>query len=221
MKSYLSWQLAGIGLVGLTYIGLVSCSRSLELSQEKSAVEAIAVAQRQPTETAISDYPPQAVAFEVCGELPDWQRATLEEQTAALQANPRYGETIATDPLKELFDKFWSQSIITFTTYGLSARTEPLYLSGVWTGIDAMADCHTGDRPNAINQGELAEMWLIGYEVTEIEWTGETYLVTVDATASGLQFVQFERADNQDSLPIVVVEPSGDEVSIASGDWSG
>lgn len=159
------------------------------------------------------------MAYDVCGELPDWERLSLEEQTAALMDNPRYGEAIAIDPLKSLFEKFWHESLITFTTYGLSARTEPINLSGVWTGVEAMSACYEGDRPANINAGTLGEMWLIGYQIVDFSWTGEAYRVTVEPTETGLRFVQFERLDRGASLPMLVQEAGGDELTVASGDW--
>ncbi|MGF1459188.1 MAG: hypothetical protein ACFBSG_09195 [Leptolyngbyaceae cyanobacterium] len=179
----------------------------------------IPVAQQPSTETAASSFPARVVAFEVCGEIAGWERPTLEAQTAALTQNPRYGEALETDPLKGLFEKFWHLPIITFTTYGLSARTEPIDLSGVWTGIEAMSACYEGDRPAAINNGELAEMWLMGYQIKDFVWTGKNYQVTVDAMPAGLQFVQFERLDGESILSVKVIESSGTNLSVASGDW--
>ena len=177
------------------------------------------VMQSEGTETAIAEQPPQSIDFVVCGAIPDWERLSLAEQTAALTEQPRYGEAITAEPLKSLFEKFWQQSVISFTTYGLSARTEPVYLSGVWTGIDAMSGCYEGDRPEAINQGELAELWLIGHQVVDITWANDAYQVTVDTTTTGLQFVQFDRLETSEILPLVVIESDGDQVAVASGDW--
>ncbi|NEQ44054.1 MAG: hypothetical protein F6K00_11055 [Leptolyngbya sp. SIOISBB] len=184
-----------------------------------STHEAIPLAQSTSTETAIANSPPQTVNHDVCGALPEWERLSLDAQTTALIENPRYGEALAVEPLKSLFEKFWQESLITFTTYGLSARTEPVYLSGVWTGIEAMSACYEGDRPAAINAGTLAEMWLIGYQIADFVWTGETYQVTVEPTTAGLRFIQFERLENEDTLPLVVLESGGGTLTVASGDW--
>lgn len=212
-----SWQLLGTGAIYFGVVGLSGCPASV-VAQAPDA-EMIPVVQSNSTDTAIADFPPQAVVFEVCGDLPDWERLSLTDQTAELLNNPRYGAAIHEEPLKTLFDKFWNESVITFTTYGLSARTEPVYLSGVWTGIEQMDACYGGDRPEAINTGELAEVWLIGHRVVDIEWTGNEYELTVDSVPSGLQFVQFARLESELTLPIVVIEADGDHLTAASGDW--
>lgn len=220
MHTWFSWPI--VNTLGLTLVslGLVGCPSSLSLADSVSSTqEAIPLAQSASTETAIANSPPQTVTHHVCGALPEWERLSLEAQTTALMDNPRYGEALAAEPLKSLFEKLWQESLITFTTYGLSARTEPVYLSGVWTGIEAMTACYEGDRPAAINAGTLAEMWLIGYQVDEFLWTGETYQITVQPTTTGLQFVQFERLENEDTLPLVVLESGGSTLTVASGDW--
>ncbi len=219
MHTWFSWPTVGtLGLI-LSSLGLAGCPLSRSLADAVPSVqEAIPLAQPTSTETAIANSPPQTVPHEICGAMPDWERLSLEDQTAALMANPRYGEALETEPLKSLFEKFWNESLITFTTYGLSARTEPVYLSGVWTEIDAMSACYEGDRPAAINAGTLAEMWLIGYQIVEFVWTGETYQVTVEPT-TGLRFIQFERLEDEDTLSMVVLESDGDPLTVASGDW--
>lgn len=220
MKKKFSWQTIGVSTLVLSILGLYACPDVQPTQGAKSVdSEAIPVVQSKSTDTAVVEFPSQTVAFEVCGDIPDWQRLELSEQTTALMENPRYGEALNEEPLKELFEKFWHESVITFTTYGLSARTEPVFLSGVWTGINAMDACYEGDRPEAINQNELAEMWLIGHRIIDITWTGEEYQVTVDSTSEGLQFVQFERFEEDATLPIVVLEEDGHEIAAASGDW--
>jgi hypothetical protein len=220
MQITLSWRTIGSSFLGLSILGLFSCPDARLMSDSTSQEPAaIPVVQPKSTDTAIIDYPLQTVNYEVCGELSDWQRLELSDQKAALENNPRYGAAIAEAPLSDLFEKFWHESIITFTTYGLSARTEPIFLSGVWTGIEAMDGCYEGDRPAAINEGELAEIWLIGHRIENIAWNGNEYEVTVEATTTGLQFVQFERYETASSLPIIVLEQNGDELTFASGDW--
>jgi hypothetical protein len=188
-------------------------------SSQSADSKVIPVVQSESSAIALAEIPPQAVEFEVCSSLPDWQRPELAGQLAELNNNPRYGEALQEAPLQELFDKFWHESVITFTTYGLSARTEPIYLSGVWTAIAAMDACYEGERPEAINQGQLAEMWLFGHQITDMVWTGTEYQVTVESSAQGLQFVQFERFESAETLPLVVIEANGDKLTVASGDW--
>ncbi|MDB9525461.1 hypothetical protein PN498_05640 [Oscillatoria sp. CS-180] len=227
MQKKNSWQLIRIGALSLGVAGIYGCPQALDAGVSHSAKsEAITIVQSQSggvadtgTDTGITNFSSQPVAYEICGESPGWQRTSFSEQTTALLNNPRYGAALEEEPLRGLSDKFWNGSVITFTTYGLSARTEPIFLSGVWTSIDAMDACYEGDRPEAINQGVLAEVWLIGNEIDEIAWTGSEYEVTVRSASEGLQFVQFERLETNETLPIRVVSEAGTELPVVSGDW--
>ena len=220
MKKPVSWQVIGISILGLSFVGLYACSKVQPNQKAKQPdSDLIPVVQNQSTDAAIVDFPSHVVEFEVCGDIPDWQRLALSEQTTALVNNPRYGDALTEEPLKGLFEKFWHESVITFTTYGLSARTEPVYLSGIWTGIEAMDACYEGERPEAINRGEMAEIWLIGHRIVDVTWNGNEYQVTVNSASTGLQFVQFKRYEENTALPIVVFEETGAELTAASGDW--
>ncbi|NER81652.1 MAG: hypothetical protein F6K42_19230 [Leptolyngbya sp. SIO1D8] len=221
MKPKKTWQILKLGALSLATFVLTGCPETqTSILPETDSTPAIPVAQAAiaPTST-INGLEPQAVSFEVCGNLPDWQRPDLETQTAELNQNPRYIDALSEEPLSSLFEKFWNESIITFTTYGLSARVEPIYLSGVWTGIEAMETCYEGDRPDAINQGQLAEIWLIGHRIINIDWSGDQYQILVEPTSQGLQFVQFDRVENNTALPILVLETDGAEMAVTSGDW--
>ncbi len=175
-------------------------------------------------QTAARDRPtdpltPQAVPHEVCAGDPTWVRPPWEEHQAALRRNPRYGVAIDREPLRSLGMGFWQESVIAFTTYGLSARMEPTNLTGLWTVMDTMADCHGDDRAEAINRGDLGEIWLIGHQVVDLTWVGGQYVLTVIPTAQGVQFVQFQRQEQGQTLPLVVVTPDGQALSAISGDW--
>ncbi|MEO1094239.1 MAG: hypothetical protein AAFX01_05010 [Cyanobacteria bacterium J06638_28] len=174
-------------------------------------------ATNRPTSSASAE--PQAIAFEVCSHLPDWQRPSLDVQTAELSNNPRYGSGIQNEPLSSLFEQFWHGSAIAFTTYGLSARMEPTYLSGAWTAIVEMEQCYGGAKPDALNQGQLAELWLMGHVVQDFQWSGDRYEVTLEPTSTGLQVIQFERLETDDTLPIVGLAPNGTEIPVVRGDW--
>ncbi|MEM6837918.1 MAG: hypothetical protein AAF609_13800 [Cyanobacteria bacterium P01_C01_bin.120] len=224
MQRFFSWSKVGWAVFVSGTMSLGGCPATVPLSdaqmtRESTMPSTIPASQTESAEAAIANFPPQAVAYEICGDLAHWQRSSLAEQTTALAENPRYGASLTADPLSSLFDKFWQESLITFTTYGLSARTEPIYLSGVWTGIEAMSACYEGDRPAAINAGELGEIWLIGYEIVDFSWTGEAYQLTVEPRPAGLKFVQFERLESGEQLPILVQALDGRELTVASGDW--
>ncbi len=160
-----------------------------------------------------------AIAATVCAHLPDWQRPSEVAQTKQLEAMPYYGEALDSDPLAALAKAWWNHEIFVFTTYGLSARTDPLYLSGVWTAIDDTWDCYSGDQPEQINQGELAEMWLLHHRLVGLEWQDDEYLVTVEPTGSGLQLVQFPRRERGQRLPLSIVTTTGQALAVMSGDW--
>jgi hypothetical protein len=160
-----------------------------------------------------------AIAATICAHLPEWERPSAIAQTKQLEAMPYYGEVLDTDPMAELAKAWWSHEIFVFTTYGLSARTDPLYLSGVWTAMDDIWDCYNGDQPEQINQGELAEMWLLHHRLVDLEWQDNQYLVTVEPVGTGLQLVQFPRRESDQTLPLSIVSTTGQALAVMSGDW--
>lgn len=202
-------------------LGLYGCPQGQTQALSKHATtEVHSPSLVQPVATTVSPRQPETVAFTVCAHLPDWQRPNAALQTAALNDQPRYGgEQIDQVPMNSLSEKFWHGSVITFTTYGLSARMEPLYLSGVWTAMEAIDPCYEGDFPVAINQNQSAELWLIGYRLTDIQWSGDQYQVSVEAVSRGLQVIQFERTESESTLPVVVITSDGSTLEVASGDW--
>jgi hypothetical protein len=156
---------------------------------------------------------------EICVDLPDWQRPNDQAQEKHLQSIPRYRDALQEEPLLSLAKAWWSHEIFTFTTYGLSARTDPHYLSGIWSALDVIWDCYDGDQPRLINQGDMAELWLLHHRLVDIQWLGEEYVVTVEPATSGLQLVHFERHDTYAELPLSVVTTDGEPIAAMSGDW--
>ncbi len=161
----------------------------------------------------------QAIATHVCLSLPNWQRPSEAAQIKQLQTMPNYGEALQSDPLAEIAKTWWGHEFFSFTTYGLSARTDPLYLSGVWTALDNTWDCYSGDQPEQINRGELAEMWLLHHRLVALEWQDGEYLATVEPLGSGLQLVQFPRQESGQGLPLRIVTTTGQALAVMSGDW--
>lgn len=160
-----------------------------------------------------------AIAPTICAHLPEWERPSEVAQAKQLEAMPYYGEVLNTDPMAELAKTWWSHELFVFTTYGLSARTDPLYLSGVWTAMDDIWDCYSGDQPEQINQGELAELWLLHHRLVGLEWQDDRYLVTVEPVGAGLQLVQFPRRESGQTLPLSIVSTTGQALAVMSGDW--
>lgn len=159
------------------------------------------------------------VSFDVCANVEDWQRPSQTAQDKRLSSNARYGESLADGALKDAYAKFRDQQVISFTTYGLSARIEPEDFSGAWTAIDEMASCYQPDTVTAINQGDRAETWLLNQRISNLQWEGDRYIMTVEPARTGLQVIQFNRVDEMASLPLDVVTASGSSVDVVSGDW--
>ena len=146
-------------------LGLVGCPESLNPGYgipDTSAVPGVAVA---TTGTDTSLQGASTVSYDICADLATWVRPELEVQQQTLLQDPRYSRDLGQEPLRTLSEQFWNQPVITFTTYGLSARLEPMNLSGVWTATTQIEPCYEGDRPIAINQGDWAEVWIIGHRL--------------------------------------------------------
>lgn len=204
----------------LLLLGISGCASGMESPSARQTVVPAATNTHLMSGTTVqANQNALAVSFQVCQNLPDWDRPEWSTQLTELQQNPRYGENLNQEPLKSLSEKFWNQSIITFTTYGLSARVEPIYLSGLWTAMEAIESCYDTSLTEAINRGQLAEIWLFGHRVLDIEWVNGQYSVTVESSESGLQLVLFERVETSTLLPIVVTSVNGSAMAVASGDW--
>lgn len=161
----------------------------------------------------------ETIAANICTDLPDWQRPSDLAQIKQLESMPGYGEALQSDPLAEIAKDWWSNALFSFTTYGLSARTDPLYLSGVWTAMDDSWGCYSADQPEQINRGELAELWLLHHRLVNLVWQDEQYLATVEPTETGLQLVQFSRREHDQGLPLSIVTTTGQALTVMSGDW--
>lgn len=215
------------GLVTTAALGLAACPQAARLSEAEipyqetqlSTPSVTAPAQLTALATEKQADPAAGLAVEVCAELPDWERSPEVAHIKQLQEMPRYGSAIDSEPLKGLLEKFWRHEIFSFTTYGLSARTEPIYFSGVWTALDSLWSCYDGDQPEAINQGDLAEVWLIHHRVVDLQWSEGHYTLTVEPGDRGLQLIQFNRQEQNASLPLTVVTVTGESVEAISGDW--
>ncbi|NJL86828.1 MAG: hypothetical protein HC886_14055 [Leptolyngbyaceae cyanobacterium SM1_1_3] len=224
------WQLGGLGvfLAGAIAIGCTGAAstaeRQLSLSS-KSLEDSLVLAENALVESSAATESFNLTArtgpvdFSVCYESAEWQRPETAVQLKQLEEMPRYGSDLYEEPLQSLFQKFWTHKAFTFTTYGLSARMEPIYFSGLWTVLDDVWNCYDDTTGESLNAGQVAELWLIDHQVESIEWTGDRYQVVVQPADSGIQFVQFPRRDTEADLPIAVVTSGGTSLSVASGDW--
>ncbi|MEM8505477.1 MAG: hypothetical protein AAF716_20280 [Cyanobacteria bacterium P01_D01_bin.1] len=163
------------------------------------------------------------VEFEICAAVDSWQRPSDAEQAKQLGEDSRYATALDSDDsensLKMASSQFWDHQVISFTTYGLSARMEPVNLSGLWTVEDQLLGCYEPEATMAINEGDRAEAWLLNQQITSLEWDGTSYVMTVEPSSTGMQVVQFNRMDSSASLPLTVVTDSGLAIEVASGDW--
>lgn len=160
-----------------------------------------------------------AVDFETCAAVPDWQRPSASEQSKHLEKTPHFGAAAQSDDSKAMSSSFWDGQVVSFTTYGLSARLEPVNLTGLWTVDAEMQNCYTPETTTAINAGDRAETWLLNQQIKSLEKVGDRYVMTIEPTATGMQVVQFERTDELATLSLDVVNTSGEAVEVASGDW--
>lgn len=158
---------------------------------------------------------PSPLAYSVCSESTTWARPSTDEQTIHLQADPRYSELLDSATAQTLKHEFWETDAIAFTSYGLSARQEPIYFSGLWSLLEqepALSQCYDAERIAQINSGQIAELWLIGHQVQSVQWVGDRYVIRVSSVDTGVQFVQFPRREAFATLPIQLV--TEDDISL-------
>lgn len=174
------------------------------------------------TADAVVD-PPQAATFTVfavCSEASDWQRPSLDQQTKQLSTDERYSGMLQDKNFQQMAEQFWQHEILSFTTYGLSARMEPVNLSGLWSVSEEIwGNCYSQDEGNAINAGSLAEAWVMNHRVVDVQWENERYIMVVDPNYQGMQVVQFERHETEAELPLDIVTIQGTALEQHSADW--
>lgn len=217
--------------LGLFVLGAYVISGCPSSSATSSLLSASTVSQQVTTSdpaSGIASAEPvsesNAVSFEVCAAVESWQRPSDAEQAKQLSGDSRYSsvleESAVSDaPLKRASEQFWDHDVISFTTYGLSARMEPMTLSGLWTVTDELWNCYEPETTVAINEGDRAETWLLNQRIVDLAWEEGRYVMTVEPAATGVQVVQFDRVDELASLPLEIVTRDGRAVSVVSGDW--
>jgi len=229
MKNAKLKRLKQLGLAVLGTYAMTGCpstqvnSGLLVNSSEAAEVQAT-VAQEAVVAQSATDM--TAVDFEVCAAT-NWQRPSADEQAKQLNGDARYETALLNSPLdgstdsllKRASEQFWRHDVVSFTTYGLSARMEPVSFTGVWTVVDELWDCYEPETTVAINDGSLAEAWLLNQEITGIAWEGDRYIMAVAPAPTGMQVVQFNRVETLETLPLEVVSESGNTVEVGSGDW--
>lgn len=156
------------------------------------------------------------IPFEVCAEATDWTRPSPQEQAQELQKLPRYATELDREPLRSLYQRLYNQSVFSFTAYGISLRLEPLYFSGLWTVQSVLRGCYNPDRIARLNNGQLAEVWLLMHRVISLQWEGDRYVMLVEPTSQGVQFIQFPRLEHEAILPLQVLTREGLSLDVFS-----
>ncbi|MGD1856530.1 MAG: hypothetical protein ACFB2W_20005 [Leptolyngbyaceae cyanobacterium] len=171
------------------------------------------------TQTDSIDVRQPSSEYLVCSEAASWQRPSLNQQQKQLEENERYSSLLQDKDFQQLSEQLWQHDVLSFTTYGLSARMEPINLSGLWTvAEDVWTNCYSQDEGNAINAGNLAEAWVMNYRVVDVQWQEGQYVLVV-TPGSGMQVVQFVRHETEAELPLTVITTEGSVVAHHSADW--
>ncbi|MBE9077277.1 hypothetical protein IQ241_08205 [Romeria aff. gracilis LEGE 07310] len=219
-----------VGISLLSAIVVMGCPSQSSVSQSSAGSESysdlplatpIAATAATAAEPAVTDSEPAAsteVSYAVCAEAADWQRPNEADQTKQVGSDPRY-QGLEEEPLKSVSDSFWQHQAVSFTTYGLSARMEPVTFSGLWTVEEELWNCYEPEATEQINAGETAETWLMGHRITGLQWQSDRYVMTVEPTPAGVQIIQFDRVDNESELALSIVTADGQPVEVLSGDW--
>ncbi|MCS6813051.1 MAG: hypothetical protein NZ772_05690 [Cyanobacteria bacterium] len=204
-----------LGFAGLaTSIAGINWWRTHQREHNLSAVHSAL----QPLKASLAD--PQLltvdVPFEICAEATDWTRPSPQEQEQELQKLPRYATELNREPLRSLYQRLYNQSVFSFTAYGISLRLEPLYFSGLWTVQSILRDCYDPNRIAQLNNGQLAEVWVLLHRVVSVQWDGSRYVMTVEPTSRGVQFIQFPRFEHDPTLPLQVLTREGLSLDVFS-----
>lgn len=174
------------------------------------------------TANAVVDQPhaTTSTTFSICSEASDWQRPSPDQQAKQLATDERYSTLLQDKEFQQLADQFWQHDVLSFTTYGLSARMEPVNLSGLWSvSEEVWGNCYSHDEGSAINAGNLAEAWVMNHRVVDVQWENEHYVIVVDPTPQGMQVVQFERREAASELPLEIITTQGIALEHHPANW--
>lgn len=208
-------QLSKQGLLVLAIVSLIGGIKAA--SKFVNTADAVVT---QPQTVSNSDTPDDVIEFLVCSEANDWQRPSQDQQQKQLASNERYSALLQDKDFQQLANQFWQHDVLSFTTYGLSARMEPINLSGLWSvADDVWASCYSHDEGTAINEGTLAEAWLLHHHVVDLQWQDDHYIMVVEPETQGMQVVQFPRRESEADLPLTVVTTQGVVVEHHDADW--
>lgn len=207
-------KLVQLGKRGVWIIAIISIFGGVKAATNSVRVADAVVSQPEIVATADSS------EFSVCSEAPDWQRPSSDQQQKQLASDERYSDLLQDKDFQQFADQFWQHDVLSFTTYGLSARMEPVNLSGLWAVADEVwANCYSQDEGTAINDGTLAEAWLMHHHIVDMQWQNDRYVMVVEPDPQGMQIVQFVRHETATDLPLTIVTTAGDVVEHHNADW--
>lgn len=210
-------KLKQLGKQGLLVLAIVSTVGGI-----KAASNFVRVADAVVESPRLTDSPDvQATAsFLVCSAAADWRRPSQDQQQKQLADDERYSDLLEDKDFQQLANQFWQYDVLSFTTYGLSARMEPVNLSGLWSvADDVWNNCYSHDEGTAINNGTLAEAWLMHHQIVDLQWQDDQYVMVVEPNNRGMQVVQFARRESEVDLPLTVVTSQGAIIDHHSADW--
>lgn len=149
----------------------------------------------------------EEISFEICGESTTWQRPAEQEQNAKWWSSGRYA-----GGNEEVIKYPWTRNF--FVAYGhASSEYDIKNLSGLWTlSGDVRAKCFEPERHDAILKLQTAEVWVLLHRVKSVKRLGTSYVVVVEPTEKGVQFVQFTRPTEWVPLTMYLVTEDGKEI---------
>lgn len=161
---------------------------------------------------------PRKIPFKVCNEFKTWVRPSETEQITKLQSLGRFNDLTTDRKLRSDLQRYWTDNVFLLTAYGLSALQEPIFLSGLWTvALEGLDKCHQQrETIEKINSGQLAEVWLLQGKVSKIKWQGNRYVMLVEPSQKGVQFIQFPRVENQASFTLEIVNKDSQKLTTLS-----
>ena len=191
-----------------------------DLQEGKGAVVRIpqGIANASPRKTILTSSG-KAIVFEVCSTSPAWVRPAIEAQTQQIQSTGRYPDAKTDREIQKIIKQFWTRNVILFANYGISARVDPIYLSGLWTipnTIDRISNkCYDSKQRIAdLNSGKTAEVWLLLHKVRSVRWLDNRYVMVVQPARQGVQFIQFVRVEQQPTPSLQVISEDGRELEV-------
>jgi len=170
-----------------------------------------------PTPTPMPPTPPPTVVeimaqgeeleFEICGESTTWVRPPEQEQSAKWWSSGRYAAGN-----EEILKYPWTHNF--FVVYGhASGEYDITNLSGLWTlSGDVRVKCFEPEPHDAILKLETAEAWVLLHRVKSIKRLDTHYVLVVEPTEKGVQFIQFPRPERHLPLTLHFVTKDGQEI---------